>query len=614
MKNQMKNQNSYQYGLAHGRFQPFHNDHLKYVLAALEKVKFLYIGITNPDPMSTKYHASNPERSSSDANPFTYYQRMEMVSKSLYSIGITSDRFAVIPFPINMPEIWRYYAPNDAVYFLTIYDEWGKKKLSMLTEQNLQTEVLWKKSLKDKEITGTQIRNSMKNGTPWRHLLPKGTSDVIDNLYKNCKINLKGKIYVIIIDGGADRAILKFNGKTPFEAANTPNLDYMAKNGVQGVISLINEDISPESDSGTMSLLSYDPLKYYTGRGPLEGLGVDFIDMDNDNSVSFRMQFASYNEKTRRLDRRTAVGLSNEELQLLTNELRQKIKLNKFNDVNFKIMSYRQHRGIISFSSNTKKFSGNISNTDPGIKKIGAFGIPQFNYIPSPLECYALESTDEGNFTASVVNAFIAESKAVLTESEVNKKRIQEGKTPINILLVGEGGDNPKPLQSFKSKFMKNISLYGQIPAERGLAKLIGGKFSYLKIPEFIEEKEFLQEAAGKIVDDSSDVICIHILKSADEAGHFGDPIKKVKAIERFDKNFMGTFLKYINPSDTCIITCDHATPCELKVHSPDLVPLLIYGDKIKSDKTNFFGESFAAKGELKIKHATQVLPYVLNL
>lgn len=173
---------NYKYGVVHGRFQPFHNDHLKFVLAALEKTEVLYIGITNPDPSSTKFDAADPKRSADSANPFTFYERLEMIRESLLGLGVEVDRFRIVPFPINIPELWEHYAPPEATYFMTIYDAWGEKKFSMLKEKGLPTELLWRKDIADKGINATQVRDHIKAGTAWEHLVPAGTFHIISGL------------------------------------------------------------------------------------------------------------------------------------------------------------------------------------------------------------------------------------------------------------------------------------------------------------------------------------------------------------------------------------------------------------------------------------------------
>ena len=170
--------NTYPSGVIHGRFQPFHDDHLKYVLAGMEKADFMYIAVTNPDPSLTKKDSADPARSSPLNNPCTFYERLLMVRDSLFDAGYGPDRFCVVPLPINFPELYKYYVPEDAVYFLTIYDDWGEKKLRTFEALGLKTHVLWRR--KEKGIVGTDLRRRICAGEPWKDMVPKGTLRVME--------------------------------------------------------------------------------------------------------------------------------------------------------------------------------------------------------------------------------------------------------------------------------------------------------------------------------------------------------------------------------------------------------------------------------------------------
>ena len=115
------------------------------------------------------------------------------------------------------------------------------------------------------------------------------------------------KVFFIILDGAADRKIEELNWKTPLQYAVTPALDSLARRGCQSMITVIDDKIAPESDSGTMALLSYDPQIYYPGRGTLEGIGAALLESYKFRT-SFRINFASYDTKNQILDRRTARG------------------------------------------------------------------------------------------------------------------------------------------------------------------------------------------------------------------------------------------------------------------------------------------------------------------
>lgn len=160
-------------GVIHGRFQLLHNDHMKYLLAGKEKCEHLIIGICNPEVDLTKYTEANPHRSKRASNPLTYFERMECIKYSLIEAGISKEEFDIVPFPINFPEKIFNYAPQNAKYYMTIYDEWGEEKLQSLQEQlGLDVDVLWRVTLEEKGISGSDVRKRIQEGKDWKSYVP----------------------------------------------------------------------------------------------------------------------------------------------------------------------------------------------------------------------------------------------------------------------------------------------------------------------------------------------------------------------------------------------------------------------------------------------------------
>jgi hypothetical protein len=98
-----------------------------------------------------------------------------MVREVLLAIGLEHMDFSLVPFPINLPALYRYYLPLDATFYLTIYDEWGKRKLDQFRASGLKTEVLWSKDPKSKDLNAGEIRKRMAFGQEWEHLVPRET-------------------------------------------------------------------------------------------------------------------------------------------------------------------------------------------------------------------------------------------------------------------------------------------------------------------------------------------------------------------------------------------------------------------------------------------------------
>ena len=162
----------YDIGVIHGRFQILHNDHMKYLLAGKNLCNHLIIGITNPDPSLTRDSKINPLRSTPLANPLSYYERYVMIREVFKEKGFKLSEFSIVPFPINIPELIKYYVPMNAVFFLSIYDDWGRKKKKYLESLGLNVHVLREVSLEDKGLSSSDIREAMINGKPWEHLVP----------------------------------------------------------------------------------------------------------------------------------------------------------------------------------------------------------------------------------------------------------------------------------------------------------------------------------------------------------------------------------------------------------------------------------------------------------
>ncbi|MBM4287143.1 MAG: nicotinate-nucleotide adenylyltransferase [Deltaproteobacteria bacterium] len=166
-------------GVAHGRFQIFHNDHLKYLRAARARCRHLVVAITNPDPTLTRFDAADPGRSSPARNPLSYYERYRIINQALQEQGWRCADFSVVPLPINFPDLYRYYVPLAATFFLTIYDDWGERKLQMFESLGLTTEILWRRSLAEKGLTSSAIRRLLVAGEPWEHLTPPGVAEML---------------------------------------------------------------------------------------------------------------------------------------------------------------------------------------------------------------------------------------------------------------------------------------------------------------------------------------------------------------------------------------------------------------------------------------------------
>jgi nicotinamide mononucleotide adenylyltransferase len=169
-----------QTGIVHGRFQVLHNDHFRLLLAGRERCRHLVVGITNPDPLLTAEDPADPCRHQPEANPLSYFERYLMVRAALRESGLSAEEFSVVPFPVNLPELYRHYVPLDGTYFLTIYDDWGRRKRAMFESLGLKIEVLWEKPLEEKGLSGSDVRGRMARGEDWESLVPPAVRKLME--------------------------------------------------------------------------------------------------------------------------------------------------------------------------------------------------------------------------------------------------------------------------------------------------------------------------------------------------------------------------------------------------------------------------------------------------
>jgi len=441
------------------------------------------------------------------------------------------------------------------------------------------------------------------------------------------------KILYIILDGLGDLPIKELGQKTPLEAAVTPRLDRLAQSGKTGTVCPVGKGIAPESDIAVISLLGYDAHKLYTGRGPLESFA-EGIEV-NDGDLALRVNFATVEDDGITIkDRRVGRSLTTEEATALAKEINSKVTLSSGV---FEFKNTIGHRGILVIRAMHSALSGWVTNTDPAYGREGLFGIAKAKFElkimrSQPMPGY--ENSKEAKEGAKLLNEFTQNSHKVLQESAINKKRIADGKMPANIILARDAGDHlpkfPKISEMFDGL---KFGSFVEMPVEKGIALLTG--MSVVDVPSPTGHFDVDYPVWAKIAlqnINKFDGLYIHI-KGPDEPGHDGDYNAKRENIQAIDKYFFGPLLSKINPSfslpslrsglskdtetkskcridpersrrinldDVVIaVTADHATPCILKAHSADPVPLLICGAGIEPDGSLSFSEKAAKLGSL---------------
>jgi nicotinamide mononucleotide adenylyltransferase len=184
-------------GSAHGRFQPFHSEHLEYVLAAKQKCDFLWIGITKYDVTPSEFNPLGRHRERPENNPLTYFERINMIADSLLEAGVSKADFGFVPFPIETPKRLSEFMPTSVPCFTTVCEEWNKEKIHILRAYGYSVVVLWERT--KKLVTGAAIReNIIGGGSEWRSMVPPAAARAVDRL------NLRDRLLKLRSPAGAD--------------------------------------------------------------------------------------------------------------------------------------------------------------------------------------------------------------------------------------------------------------------------------------------------------------------------------------------------------------------------------------------------------------------------
>jgi 2,3-bisphosphoglycerate-independent phosphoglycerate mutase len=421
------------------------------------------------------------------------------------------------------------------------------------------------------------------------------------------------KLLYVVIDGMGDLPIGELGNKTPLEAAETPNMDFLAKNGKTGLMYSVRKGVAPESDAAVISLLGYDPLKCSTGRGVIEAVGAGVNVTDGD--LALRCNFATLGKGKKIIDRRVARSLTTEEATELSESANEKVKLESY-PAAFEFKNTLGHRAVLVIKNKGKPLSSSITNSDPAYFMVNGLGVAMPNVEMVLKKCEPMDNTEAARISAELVNEFIEKTHKLWENHEVNRKRAAEGKLKANVVLTRDAGHLLPKLFNINEKYHVKFAALTDMTAERGIAELAGMHASLLPPPSGDLKNDF-ELRVKKIMDLLPHYDCLYIhLKGPDEPGHDGNCPRKTKVISTIDEYFFGRLLQEITLKDCVIcITSDHATPCSLKVHSDTPVPLLISGGKIQDDKISKFSERDCKNGSLGIlDRGCELMPKLMEL
>ncbi|MBN1795123.1 MAG: cofactor-independent phosphoglycerate mutase [Sedimentisphaerales bacterium] len=392
--------------------------------------------------------------------------------------------------------------------------------------------------------------------------------------------------YVIIVpDGAADEPLAEFDNKTPLEAADTPNLDKISSAGRQGMVNNVPQGLDPGSDVAMMSLIGYDPRRYYTGRAPIEAVAQN-IKLGPSDWV-FRCNLVTIVDG--KMADHSAGHISTEEATMLINELAEKL------------------------GSDEMRFYPGVSYRHLLVCKNADFNVQ--TYPPHDHLGVAVDKLLPRGKGSDLLIDLIAKSQEHFAGHDINKVRADLGENQVSsIWLWGQG--KKAVMDNFKDRFGLKGCAITAVDLVRGLAKLIG--FNLIEVEGatgFIDSNFDGKAAAAIKALKKYDIVLVHA-EAPDEAGHQGNPQIKKKAIELIDKKVIGPVFEALQKYEQwrLLVLPDHPTPVRTGAHCADAVPFAMAGTNITGVLNAPFGETNATKSGLRIENGCEMMEYFLKI
>lgn len=400
------------------------------------------------------------------------------------------------------------------------------------------------------------------------------------------------KYVVVLYDGMADYPVPALGGKTPMMVAKKPNLDYLAQRAEVGLVRTVAEGLKPGSDVANMSVMGFDPMKYYTGRSPLEAasIGIDMKPTDVSlrcNLVTLSQDDKPYEEKT--IEDYCADDISTEEAVELIKTIEEKLGTDEF-----KFYSGVSYRHCLIWKNGTTEL-GNMT--------------PPHDITGKVITDYL--STAEN---AKPLIEMMKKSYDILKDHPVNLARIARGKRPANSIWLWGEGTRPSI-----STFEEIYHIKGGVVSAVDLIKGIG-RCAEMEVAEVEGATGYIdtnfEGKANAALDllERNDLVYIHF-EATDECGHRNEPENKVRAIELIDERVLPILFEGLKKYDDykIMVLPDHPTPIVTRTHASDPVPYLIYHKNKEVDGVNTINEETAKATGNFIDFGPSIMPHFLK-
>ena len=399
--------------------------------------------------------------------------------------------------------------------------------------------------------------------------------------------------YIIILgDGMADTPVSELGDKTPLQCAHKPHMDRLAKRSEVGMVRTVPEGMPPGSDVANLSVMGYDPHKYYTGRSPLEAISMG-INLDKSD-VAFRCNLVTLSEEEN-YEEKIMIDYSSDEISTSEAELLIKEVQKHLNSEKFSFYPGISYRHCMVWHGGPK----------------GLELVPPHDILEKNIGEY-LPSGDAGD----VLLEMMKKSYDFLKDHSINRERRRRGLRPANSIWLWGEGKKPS-LTSFYQAYGLKGSVISAVDLVKGLGICAGLKAVEVQGATGNINTNFKgkAEAALRVLKDGQDFVYIHI-EAPDECGHRHEIDNKVKSIELIDQLVLGTLLEGLDEYEDykIMILPDHPTPLAIRTHTSDPVPYLIYHKKKEIESpAKSYDELEAAKTGLFIEKGHELMGYFIG-
>ncbi len=387
----------------------------------------------------------------------------------------------------------------------------------------------------------------------------------------------------------ADYPLKELGERTPLEAAHTPNMDYIAKNGILGRVQTIPEKMNPASDVANLSIIGYDPKEYYTGRGPLEAANLG-VELEADD-VAFRCNLITISEDT--LTDYSAGHISSEEAAILIKFIDQKLGTDRIKF--YPGISYR-HLMLVKRGSEERLEALKCSAPHDIIGQSFSKNMPKGN-------------------DADILIKLMTESRLLLEKHEINQVRLDLKENPANMIWLWGQGKKPA-LPKFVDKYGLKGSVISAVDLIKGMGKILG--LNVINVPGATGyyDTDYKSKARAALESlKNNDFVFVHI-EAPDEAGHNGDLREKITAIEKIDQLIVGQILAaFRNKKDDfrILVLPDHPTPISIRTHTQEPVIFGMFGKNIIPKGSTSYCEKEAEKSELYFDKGYELMKYFIS-